>query len=298
MHLAEHLMKKYDLTNRSTIAKLCEEYGAMPTKRFGQNFIVNPGLCPKIVDYSGITSKHGVLEIGTGIGTLTEHLCDASSKVVSLEIDHRLEPIHQETLAHCDNLTVKFCDAMKTDIPALIKEEFGDMPVAVVANLPYYITSPVIMMLLEKPAGFESITVMVQKEAADRLCANVGTRESGAVTVAVNYYTVTEKLFDVQAGSFFPPPKVASSVIRLMPQNPLPYPVVDEKLFFRIVRAGFEQRRKTLVNALNASFSHGKENLTKLIVEVTDNPNVRAEKVTMEQWQKLCEKMASIKQQG
>ncbi len=294
MHLVELLMKKYDLTNRNTISRLCTEYGAMPTKRFGQNFIVNPSLCPKIVEYSGITPSHGVLEIGTGIGTLTEHLCEASSKVVSLEIDHRLKPIHEETLAHCDNLTVRFCDAMKTDIPALIKEEFAGIPVAVVANLPYYITSPVIMMLLENPAGFESITVMVQKEAADRLCADVGTRESGAVTVAVSYYTKTEKLFDVQAGSFYPPPKVASSVIRLSPQTPLPYPVADEKLFFRIVRAGFEQRRKTLVNALNASFSQGKVVLTDVVTSVTNNANIRAEKLTMQQWQLLCEKIALL----
>ncbi len=287
-------MKKYDLTNRSTISKLCTEYGATPTKRFGQNFIVNPGLCPKIVDSSGIQSEYGVLEIGTGIGTLTECLCEQVSKVVSLEIDHRLKPIHEETLAHCDNLKIKYCDAMKTDIQSLINEEFNGMPVAVVANLPYYITSPVIMMLLEKPAGFDSITVMVQKEAADRLCAEVGTRESGAVTVCVSYYTKAEKLFDVQAGSFYPPPKVASSVIKLTPHTPLPYPAINEKLFFRIVRAGFEQRRKTLVNALNASFNHDKDILTGVVEDATGNANIRAEKVTMQQWQLLCEKINSL----
>ncbi len=287
-------MKKYDLTNRSTIAKLCSDFGATPTKRFGQNFIVNPGLCPKIVEHSGVSSKHGVLEIGTGIGTLTECLSSAVSKVVSLEIDHRLEAIHKETLAEYENVSVKFCDAMKTDIPRLIEEEFSGMPVAVVANLPYYITSPIIMMLLEKPCGIESLTVMVQKEAAERLCAKVGSRESGAVTVAVNYYTKAEKLFDVQAGSFYPPPKVTSAVIRLTPQSPLPYPVTDEKLFFRVVRAGFEQRRKTLVNALNASFSYGKDVLIDTVEQVTGNANIRAEKVTMEQWQKLCETIKNL----
>ncbi len=288
-------MKKYNLTDRSTIAKLCNEHNATPTKRYGQNFIVNAGLCPKIVEYSGITSNHGVLEIGTGIGTLTECLSAEAKKVVSLEIDRRMEPIHEKTLAHCENLTVKFCDAMKTDLAQLIQQEFEGMPVAVVANLPYYITSPIIMMLLEKRLGFESVTVMVQKEAADRLCAEVGSRESGAVTVAVSYYTKPQKLFDVQSGSFYPPPKVASSVIRLEPQEPLQYPVSDEKFFFRVVRGGFEQRRKTLVNALNAALTHGKEQLADAITEVTGNPNIRAEKMTMQQWQQLSELLLKTK---
>ncbi len=281
-------MKKYNLTDRSTIKSLCERFSATPTKRFGQNFIVNSGLCPKITEHSGVDKSFGVLEIGTGIGTLTECLCEAAERVVSIEIDRRLEPIIQKTLSHCENLEVMFADAMQTDIPSLVKEKFSDMPVAVVANLPYYITSPLIMKLLENPAGFESITVMVQKEAADRLCAKVGERACGAVTVAVNYYTEAEKLFQVSAGSFYPPPKVDSAVIKFIPHKSLPYRVEDEKLFFSIVRHGFEQRRKTLVNALNASMGFGKEKITQIVCEVTGDANIRAEKLTMIQWQELA----------
>ncbi len=285
-------MKSYNLTDRNTIAKLCESFAAVPTKRFGQNFIINAGLCPKIVEQSGINSSYGVLEIGTGIGTLTECLCETANKVVSVEIDRRLEPIIEKTLAHCDNLDVIFADAMTLDLKELVSRNFVDMPVAVVANLPYYITSPLIMKLLENPAGFDSITVMVQKEAAERFCADVGERECGAVTVAVNYYSTVHKLFNVSAGSFYPAPKVDSSVIKFTPHDPIPYDVNDVKLFFLLVRSGFEQRRKTLVNALNGAKGMEKSMIAQIVTEVTGDPNIRAERLTMQLWQELSNRFS------
>ncbi len=288
MLLVENLMKRYNLTDKKTVLQLCENYSAVPTKRFGQNFIINSGLCPKIVEQSGVRSDFGVLEIGTGIGTLTDQLCEAVTKVVSVEVDRRLEPIIEKTLSHHENLEVLFADAMTLDIPSLVKERFDGMPTAVVANLPYYITSPLIMKLLEQPAGFESITVMVQKEAAERLCAKVGERACGAVTIAVNYYTSAEMLFNVSAGSFYPAPKVDSAVIRLTPHDPLPYRAEDEKLFFKLVRSGFEQRRKTLVNALNATLTMDKGDIAEIVKQVTGDQNIRAERLSMEQWQELA----------
>ncbi len=288
MLLVVILMKKYNLTDKNTVLELCRKYSAVPTKRFGQNFIIDSSLCPMIVERSGVGSEFGVLEIGTGIGTLTDRLCGAVTKVVSVEVDRRLEPIIEKTLAHHDNLNVLFADAMTLDIPALVKEHFCGMPTAVVANLPYYITSPLIMKLLEQPAGFESITVMVQKEAAHRLCATVGERACGAVSVAVSYYTTAQKLFDVHAGSFYPAPKVDSAVIRLNPHETLPYITQDERLFFKLVRSGFEQRRKTLVNALNATLAMDKGDIAAIVEQVTGNQNIRAERLTMEQWQELA----------
>ena len=204
-----------ELTDLSVIRTLCEKYDFALSKGFGQNFIINPGLPPKIVDASGVDKSWGVLEIGPGIGVLTAELARRARKVVSLELDRRLLPVLAETLSDFGNVEIVNEDILKADLRTILKEQFAGMEVSVCANLPYYITSPVIMRLLEERLPFRSIIVMVQKEAAERLCAPVGSREAGAVTVAVQYYARAEKLFSVSRGSFLPAPNVDSAVIRL-----------------------------------------------------------------------------------
>ena len=241
-----------DLTNLSTVKELCARHGFALSKGFGQNFIVNPGVCPKIVDAAGIDRSFGVLEIGPGIGVLTKELCLRAGKVVAVEVDTRLPPILTETLAGFENFRLVMGDVLKTDLAALIREEFPGMRVAVCANLPYYITSPIVMKLLEERLPLEHLTVMVQKEAAERLCAQPGTRAAGAVTYAVHYYAQPKVLFTVQPGSFYPPPKVTSAVIQLRLHAEPPVKPRDEAALFRTVRAAFSQRRKTAANSVSA----------------------------------------------
>ena len=208
-----------NLTDLSTIRALCERHGFSLSKQFGQNFIVNPGVCPKIVEASGIDESFGVIEIGPGVGVLTKELAKRAKKVVAVEVDERLPAILTETLAEFPNVRVVLGDVLKTDLAALIRDEFPGLRVAVCANLPYYITSPIVMKLLEDKLPIEHITVMVQHEAAQRLCAEPGTREAGAVTYAVHYYAQPKLLFTVSPGSFYPAPKVTSAVIRLTLQH-------------------------------------------------------------------------------
>ena len=203
------------LTDLSTIRDLCARYDFALSKGFGQNFIINPGICPRIADEAGIGPGWGALEVGPGIGVLTEQLCKRADKVVSIEVDKRLPPLLEETMADYDNFKLVLNDVLKVNLKALLAEEFGDKPVAVCANLPYYITSPILMRLLEEKLPIENITVMVQKEAAQRLCAAPGTRDAGAISYAVAYYAEPKLLFTVQPGSFYPAPKVTSAVIRL-----------------------------------------------------------------------------------
>ncbi len=240
------------LTDRAVIRDLCRRYGFSLSRGFGQNFIVNPGVCPRMAAAAGVDKDWGVLEIGPGIGTLTRELCAAAGRVAAIEVDERLYPVLAETMAGQDNFTLIPGDVLKLDLRALIAGQFGSMPVAVCANLPYYITSPILMRLLEERLPVQSITVMVQREAALRLCAAPGTRQAGAVSYAVAYYAAAQMLFAVQPGSFYPPPKVTSAVIRLCPRSapPVQVPNGDEAGFFRLVRAAFSQRRKTAVNAV------------------------------------------------
>ena len=195
------------LTDLSTIRDLCARYDFALSKGFGQNFIINPGICPRIAEAAGIGSGWGALEVGPGIGVLTEQLCKRADKVVSIEVDKRLPPLLEETMAGYDNFKLVLNDVLKVDLKALLAEEFGDKPVAVCANLPYYITSPILMRLLEEKLPIRNITVMVQKEAAQRLCAAPGTRDAGAISYAVAYYAEPKLLFSVQPGSFIPPPR-------------------------------------------------------------------------------------------
>ena len=241
-----------NLTDLSTIRDVCARHDFALSKGFGQNFIINPGICPRIAEAAGIGPGWGALEVGPGIGVLTEQLCKRADKVVSIEVDKRLPPILAETMAEYENFKLVLEDVLKVDLRTLLAEEFGDKPVAVCANLPYYITSPILMRLLEEKLPIRNITVMVQKEAAQRLCAAPGTREAGAISYAVAYYAKPKLLFTVQPGSFYPAPKVTSAVIQLDVHTtpPVTPPNGDEAELFRLIRAAFSQRRKTAANAV------------------------------------------------
>ena len=266
-----------ELTDITTIKDLFARHGFSFTKSLGQNFLINPAVCPRIAEQGGCTRETCALEIGTGVGVLTKELALRSKKVVAVEIDKGLEPILQETLAEFDNIEIVFADIMELDLHQLFKEHFSGEEVVVCANLPYYITSPVIMRLLEESLPIRSLTVMVQREAADRICAPMGSRECGAITAAVNYHSTPKRLFNVSRGSFRPAPNVDSSVIRLDIAREKKYPqITDEKQFFRMIRAAFAQRRKQLLNPLSAQLGIPKsvlsEKLTKCGIKLTARP--------------------------
>ncbi|MGN0569624.1 MAG: 16S rRNA (adenine(1518)-N(6)/adenine(1519)-N(6))-dimethyltransferase RsmA [Candidatus Fimenecus sp.] len=274
------------------------EHGVTFSKGLGQNFLVNPTVCPKMAEAvrESTGNKIGVLEIGAGVGVLTKELLERCDKVVCVELDTRLFPVLNDTLSGYDNLTLINGDILKIDLKKVIAEHFDGMDVFVCANLPYYITSPVIMRLLEEKLPFKKIIVMVQKEAGDRLCAKVGTRESGAVTVAVNYYARAKKLFDVSRGSFFPSPKVDSCVIELDLTKKGDYLVLDEKLFFQMVKAAFAQRRKTVLNALSSGMGIEKQKISDAILDAGLSLTVRAEALTMEELVTLSNEIYKIKE--
>lgn len=280
-----------NLSDISVIKSVLSRHGFTFSKALGQNFIINPGVCPRIAEEGGAGEGVGVLEVGAGIGVLTAELAKRASKVVCVELDTRLLPVLDETLGEFDNVKIINGDILKVDLHRILEDEFGNMPVVVCANLPYYITSPVIMRLLESRLRIDSVTVMVQKEAAVRLCADVGSRDSGAVTVAVNYYADAQKLFDVSRGSFMPSPNVDSAVIRLdILKNP-PIEVSDEKFFFSMVKAAFSQRRKTASNGISAGMGISKPTVIEAIEAADLSPTVRAEALTMEQLGRLCEEL-------
>lgn len=278
-----------NLSDISVIKKILSEHGFTFSKSLGQNFLINPTVCPRMAEACGADCDTGVLEIGAGIGVLTAELAKRAKKVVSLELDTRLIPVLAETLGEFSNVEVLNADVLKLDLNKLIDDCFQGMHVAVCANLPYYITSPVIMALLESRIPVDAVTVMVQKEAAARLCAPVGSRDAGAVTVAVNYYAQAEKLFDVSAGSFMPAPKVDSSVIRLNIRKEPPVEVSDEKFFFRVIKAAFGQRRKTASNSLSAGLGIPKDKVSAAIAVAGFEPSVRAESLTMQELARLSE---------
>ena len=278
-----------NLSDISVIKKILSEHGFTFSKSLGQNFLINPTVCPRMAEACGADSDTGVLEIGAGIGVLTAELAKRAKKVVSLELDTRLIPVLAETLGEFSNVEVLNADVLKLDLNKLIDDCFQGMHVAVCANLPYYITSPVTMALLESRIPVDAVTVMVQKEAAARLCAPVGSRDAGAVTVAVNYYAQAEKLFDVSAGSFMPAPKVDSSVIRLNIRKEPPVEVSDEKFFFRVIKAAFGQRRKTASNSLSAGLGIPKDKVSSAIAAAGFEPSVRAESLTMQELARLSE---------
>ena len=266
-----------------------DRFGFTFSKSLGQNFIVNPSVCPKIAELGGAESEVGVLEIGAGFGVLTNELAARAEKVVVVELDSRLLPVLSYTLSDHKNVKVVNQDILKTDLPALLAEEFGEMEVVVCANLPYYITSPILMMLLESRLPVKSITVMVQKEAGERICAVMPSRACGAVTAAVRYYSKPQILFPVSRGSFYPSPNVDSMVVRLDVKKELPLKGEAEKRLFRVVKAAFGQRRKTLVNTLSSGLKIEKARAAEAIAEAGLKPTVRAEELSLEEFIRLSQ---------
>ena len=284
-----------ELTDLSYVRALCEKYDFALSKGFGQNFIVNPGLPPKIVDASGVDKRYGVLEIGPGIGALSHELCERAGKVVAVELDKTLLPILDETMARYDNFEVVSADILKTDIPALVREKFAGLTPIVCANLPYNITTPAITALIESKC-FESITVLVQKEVAERLCAAPGTSAYGAFSVFMQYYTEPEYLFAVPRECFEPQPKVTSAVLRAVVRREPPVEVSDEKFFFRVVYAAFALRRKTLVNSLMTAFGSQltKEQVTQAVTSCGLEANIRGERLGLAEFAVLSAAIASM----
>ena len=275
------------LTNIGVIKDLFERHGFSFTKSLGQNFLINPTICPKIAEMGGCKKGVCALEIGTGVGVLTQELAKRCDKVVAVEIDTGLKPILEETLAEFDNVEIVFADVMETDISALIKEKFGDSDVVVCANLPYYITSPVIMQVLESRAPVKAMTVMVQKEAADRICARPGTRDCGAISCAVSYYSEPKLLFKVNRGSFMPAPNVDSAVIRLDVKHGEGLSAEREKRLFRIIRSAFSQRRKQMINPVSAEMGIPKAELSEIFAQNGIKPTARAEELTLEDFGRI-----------
>lgn len=278
-----------NLSDINVIKDVMSRHGFSFSKALGQNFIVDPTVCPRIAEMGGCDENTGVLEIGAGVGVLTAELAKRAKKVVCVELDKRLLPVLDETLSDFDNIEIINDDILKTDLHKLIEEKFSGMRVVVCANLPYYITSPVIMLLLENKLPINSVTVMVQKEAGDRLCADVGSRDAGAVTAAVNFYAEAEKLFNVSRGCFMPSPKVDSMVIKLTLRKEPLMELSDEAKFFRLIKAAFGQRRKTAVNSISSGMGLPKDRVAKALSEAGFAPDVRAEKFSMEDFKVLCE---------
>ncbi len=270
---------------QNTIAVL-QKYNFNFQKKFGQNFLIDTHVLEKIIEASGITKEDFVLEIGPGIGTMTQYLCENAREVVAVEIDKNLIPILSDTLSEYDNVTVINEDILKLDINRLAEEKNGGRPIKVVANLPYYITTPIIMGLFESHVPIDSITIMVQKEVADRMQVGPGTKDYGALSLAVQYYAKPEIIANVPPNCFMPRPNVGSAVIRLTRHTEVPVQVDDEKLMFRIIRASFNQRRKTLANGLNNSpeIHLSKEIIQESIEELGVPITIRGEALTLEQF--------------
>ena len=280
-----------ELSDKKSVSRILESGGFTFKKSLGQNFLIDPSVCPAMAD-AACGEDTGVIEIGPGAGVLTAELAKRAKRVVSIELDERLRQVLAKTLADFDNVKLIFADVMKTDLSAVIKENFSDCGrVTVCANLPYYITSPVIMSLLESRLPVESITVMVQKEAAQRLCAEVGSRDAGAVTAAVKYYAESEILFEVPKTSFMPPPKVDSAVIQLKILEKPPVETKDEEFFFKFVKSCFAQRRKTLVNTVSSTLGIDKEALRGALADIGLEPTVRGEALTLPQLAKLADRL-------
>ncbi|MGN0516065.1 16S rRNA (adenine(1518)-N(6)/adenine(1519)-N(6))-dimethyltransferase RsmA [Eubacterium sp.] len=280
----------YNLCDYNTVKKILSAHGFNFSKALGQNFIIDDTVCPTMADMLNVDESTGVLEVGPGVGVLTKELCKRAGKVVSIELDERLYPVLEKTLADYDNFELVKGDVMKLDLHGIIAQKLsGFKEVKVCANLPYYITSPVIMTLLEGKLPITEIEVMVQQEAAERLCAELGSREAGAVTFAVNYYGKSEILFNVGRECFMPSPKVDSSVIRIAVREKPEFDVKNEKQLFTLVKCAFAQRRKTLVNSLANSLGKSKADITNALSQLGIEPTVRAENLRMEDYVNLAD---------
>ena len=279
-----------ELTSPSVIRTLMEEAGITFRKEFGQNFLINRDTVARIADAAAEEEDTLILEIGPGIGTLTHALSERYARVIAIEIDRGLIPVLGKTLADCPNVTVVEGDVMKVDLSELIEREAEGRPVAVCANLPYYITTPILMRLLELRLPLTSITVMIQSEVADRLAAPAGSPEYGAITAVLGYFGEVRRLFTVSAGNFLPAPKVASAVVRLSLFSEPRYTPRSESLFFRTVQLAFAQRRKTLVNTLTA-LGLDKETLTEIVAGLGHSPTVRGERLSTADFVALSDRL-------
>lgn len=285
-----------NLSNIDTIKDISRRHGFHFSKSLGQNFLINPSVCPMIAELGNANEDFGIIEIGTGFGVLTVELAKRAKKVVAIEIDKKLLPVLDETLAGYDNVKVINADVMKIDLEKLMLEEFAGMKVAVCANLPYYITSPIVLSLLEQRLPIHSITVMVQKEAAQRLCAEMGTRECGSVTAAVNYYSEPHVLFQVERDSFMPAPNVDSTVIRLDVKKETPHNVSNEQHLFKLIKLSFGQRRKTLANPVSSGFGISKASVFEALDNAGLKQTVRAEELTLDQFIDLSNELQRLQQ--
>ncbi len=283
------------LTDINVIKRILGKHGFSFSKSLGQNFLIDETVCPRMAEMGGVKEGTCAIEIGPGLGVLTVELAKRADKVITVELDSRLIPVLAETLYDYRNTEVINADVLKTDLHGLIADNFDSKPVNVCANLPYYITSPILMYLLESRLPVENITVMVQKEAADRLCARVGSRDSGAITVAVNYYAEAEVLFGVGRECFTPSPNVDSCVIKLKVRKEPPVKVQDEEFFFRMVKAAFSQRRKTASNGISSGMGIAKDKVGEALALSGLSPTVRAEALTMEELALLSDNLMKVK---
>ncbi len=285
-----------EVCNAQVMRPLLEKHGFHFSKAKGQNFLIAPWVPQEIAERSGVNETVGVLEIGPGIGPLTQQLALRAGKVCAVELDNRLAPILAETVGEFANLNILWGDILKQDIPVLVKEQFGSLRPMACANLPYYITSPILSALLEAKC-FEAVTVMVQKEVAQRIAAKPGTADYSAFTVFCQFYAQPELLFDVPAHCFMPQPKVTSAVITLRPFTQLPWDVTDEQMFFRVVRASFAMRRKTLHNGLAAGFPElGKSGAKEVLVACGFPENVRGETLSIPEFAKIANEIVRRKE--
>ena len=279
------------LGNPQKTIEVIQKYEFAFQKKFGQNFLIDTHVLDKIISAAEITKDDLVVEIGPGIGTMTQYLACAAREVVAIEIDKMLIPILQDTLSAYDNVTIINEDVLKVDLNKLAEEKNGGRPVKVVANLPYYITTPIIMGLFENHVPLHSITIMVQKEVADRMRMGPGTKDYGALSLAVQYYAEPYLVANVPPNCFMPRPNVGSAVIRLTVHEKPPVTVRDESLMFRLIRASFNQRRKTLANGLNNSpeLHYSKEQIAEAIEKLGTSPSIRGEALTLEQFALLSD---------
>lgn len=289
-------MSKFYLGNPTNTLAVINRYEFAFQKKFGQNFLIDQGIVEKIVREAGVTKDDFVLEIGPGIGTMTQILCENAREVAAVEIDRKLIPILNDTLSEYDNVMIINDDILKVDINKLAEDKNGGRPIKVVANLPYYITTPIIMGLFESHVPLDSITIMVQKEVADRMQTGPGSKDYGALSLAVQFYAKPEIVVNVPPECFMPRPNVGSAVIRLKRHETRPVDVKDEKLMFRIIRASFNQRRKTLANGLNNSpeIGYTKEQIAAAIEEIGRGASIRGEALTLEEFARLSNIFSSM----
>lgn len=285
------------LGSPSATKEIINKYSFAFQKKFGQNFLIDSNILESIVSAADITKDDFVLEIGPGIGTMTQYLCEAARQVVAVEIDKMLIPILKDTLSEYDNVEVINQDVLKLDIKALAQEKNNGKPIKVVANLPYYITTPIIMGLFESKVPIESITIMVQKEVADRMQTGPGSKDYGALSLAVQYYAYAKVQLNVSASCFMPRPNVDSAVIKLTAHEK-PVVDVDETLMFKVIRASFNQRRKTLVNGLKNSseLDYTKEEIVQAIKAIGKEENIRGEKLTLEEFAALSNSLKVVRE--